>query len=242
MDADLDLPLAEELAAVFARLSGLLLSAETVSTALALVSALATEVIPGTDGAGVTLLSEHGEPTTAAASNPLVSTTDDLQYALDEGPCLTAWRCRVVVRVDDVAQETRWPRWVAAATKTGVRSVVSVPLVAGGDALGALKVYAYRPDTYGDRDEYLLTMFAAQAAVLVANVRSYTDAKRVSDDLKAAVRARDLVNMAKGILMDREAIDERTAFLLLIAMARDQHETIHELASGLTNSTSRRLR
>jgi len=54
-----DLPLAE-LSAVFARMSGLLLSEETVSTAVRLVTSLAADTIPGTAGAGVTLIDEAG--------------------------------------------------------------------------------------------------------------------------------------------------------------------------------------
>jgi hypothetical protein len=54
------LPLAEELSAVFARMSGLLLSEETVSTAVSLITSLARDCIPGTVGAGVTLIDEWG--------------------------------------------------------------------------------------------------------------------------------------------------------------------------------------
>ena len=36
-----------------------------------------------------------------AASDPLVERADALQYQFDSGPCLTAWRDQVTVRVDD---------------------------------------------------------------------------------------------------------------------------------------------
>jgi hypothetical protein len=85
------LPLAEELSAVFARMSGLLLSEETVGTAVGLITALATDAIPGTAGAGVTLVDERGAKTTSGASDPVVEKADSAQYELDEGPCLTAW-------------------------------------------------------------------------------------------------------------------------------------------------------
>jgi GAF domain-containing protein len=238
-----ELPLADELAAVFARMSGLLLSTETVNTALELITALAKETVPNTDGAGVTLLDEHGDRVTAAATDPLVSRADRLQYELDEGPCLIAWERRTLVRVDDLTREDRWPRWTAQAYQvTGMRAVLSVPLVAGDEGLGALKVYSRRPGAYGDREEHLLTMFAAHAAVLLANVRSYEDAKRVSDELRDSVRGRDLINIAKGVLMAREATDERTAFLRLTGMAREQGKPLREVANGVTGTTVRRRR
>lgn len=238
---DVEMPLAGELAAVFTHGSGLLLTA--VNTALELVTALAKEAVPGTDGAGVSSLDERGERVTAAATDPLVSCADRLRYELGEGPCLAAWERRILVRVDDLTHEDRWPRWAAEAHRaTGMRAVLSAPLVAGDNNLGTLKLYSHQPSAFGDREEHLLTMFAAHAAVLLANVRSYEHARRVSDELRDAIRARDLVNMAKGVLMAREAIDERAAFLLLAGMVREQGKPLREVADGVAGTTVRRRR
>jgi GAF domain-containing protein len=235
----LDLPLADELAAVFARMSGLLLSQETVSTALGLVTSLAVEAIPGTIGAGVTLLDDQGRKTTAAASDPLVERADGLQYELNEGPCLSAWVEGTVFRVEDMARESRWPRWSSAAASLGMRAALSAPLVAGGLSLGAIKVYADQPSAFSERDEYLLMMFAAQAAILVANVQAYQNAQRLSDDLKDALHSRDLIAMAKGILMEREAIDEESALAMLVSAAQREHKKLCDVGRALVQSTVR---
>ncbi len=237
-----DLPLADELAAVFARMSGLLLSRETVGTALSLVTSLAGEALPNTAGAGVTLLDEHGRRTTAAATDLVVEHLDGLQYELAEGPCLTAWEERHVVKVDDIAQDDRWPRWAEAAGKSEMRSALSAPLVAGGDALGAIKVYSRKPSAFGEREEYLLTMFAAQSAILLANVRSFDNARKLSGSLVDAMRARDVINMAKGVVMAREHVDEGTAFAQLARNAHEEHKNLRDLAGALVRSTVRRDR
>jgi hypothetical protein len=57
---------AGHLAAVFARMSGLLLSPEKMDTALRMIAALAVEMVPGTTGAGMSLLDREGERVTAA--------------------------------------------------------------------------------------------------------------------------------------------------------------------------------
>jgi GAF domain-containing protein len=234
------LPLADELAAVFARMSGLLLTDETVATALTLTTSLAKETFDGTSGAGVSLLDENGRRVTAAATDDVVERADELQYRLAQGPCLTAWEDRTVVRVDDITEDRRWPRWTEAmGPDVGLRSILSAPLVAGGTGLGALKLYAREPYAYGDREEYLLAMFAAQAAVLLANVKSYQEARAVSDRLKQAFRGRDLINVAKGVIMAREATDEQTAFMLLTAMANEQHKPLRDVAAGVAQSTIR---
>ena len=236
------LPLAEELSAVFARMSGLLLSEETVCTAVGLVTALATDAVPGAVGAGVTLVDEEGRKTTSGASDPVVEKADSAQYELDEGPCLTAWAQRALVRVDEIGSDERWPRWCRAVEPLGLRAALSAPLVAGDRSLGAVKVYAQVPGAFDRHAEHLMVMFAAQAAILLANVQSVDSARRLSDGLKDALRSRDLIATAKGILMAREGLTEELALSALMASAQRQHQTLREAAHALVRSTVRRGR
>jgi GAF domain-containing protein len=234
------LPLAEELSVVFARLSGFLLSEETVSTAVRLVTSLAQDSIPGTAGAGVTLVDEWGGKATSAASDPVVERADSVQYELDEGPCLTAWAQRTLVRIDDVESERRWPRWCRAVQPLGLRAAMSAPLVAGNRPLGAIKVYARQPAAFDSHAEHLLVMFSAQAAILLANVQSLESARRLSDGLKDALRGRDVIATAKGVLMAREGIAEEPAFTMLVALAQQEHKSLRDVAGALVKSTVRR--
>src|SRR4051812_13385811 len=185
-------------------MSGLLLSEETVATALGLIGSLAVDTVPGAVGAGVTLVDARGRRRTSGATDQRVEQADRLQYELDQGPCLAAAAARQVIRLDDIEGDRRWPRWSAAVAPLGLRAALSAPLVAGDEGLGAIKVYADAPGTFGPRAEHLLTMFATQAAILVANVQSFERAHRVSDDLRTTVRGRDVVSMAKGMLMARD--------------------------------------
>jgi GAF domain-containing protein len=123
-----------------------------------------------------------------------------------------------------------------------MRAALSAPLAAGGTSLGAIKVYATEPNAFTERDEHLLTMYAAQAAILLANVQSYHNAQRLSDDLKDALHSRDLISMAKGILMEREATDEETAFAMLVSAAQRERKKLHEVGRALVRSTVRRRR
>ncbi|HUQ64459.1 MAG TPA: GAF and ANTAR domain-containing protein [Acidimicrobiales bacterium] len=237
---DGELPLADELSAVFARMSGFLLSQETVATALGLVTSLAKDTIPGSVGSGVTLTDPRGRRTTAGASDAIVEKADDLQYELDEGPCLDAWMHRTAVRVDDTATEHRWPRWCAAAYGLGMRSALSAPLVAADTALGAMKVYGAQPATFDERSTQVLGKFAAQAAILLANVQSVENAGRLSEGLRDAMRSRDVIGTAKGILMARERIDEDAALVMLVSTSQRQHQKVRDIAQQLVESTARR--
>jgi GAF domain-containing protein len=237
-----EMSLTDELGAMYARMSGLLLSRETVGRALLSITSLAAEVFAGTAGAGITLLDEHGERATSAATDEVVERLDSVQYQLGEGPCLTAWQEGTTVRIDDLREERRWPRWTGAVTGTGVRSALSVPLVAEADGLGALKVYATRPGSYGDREEQLLAMFATQTAILLANMRTAQDAEHLTDALIEALQARDALSVAKGIIMGRDGVDERTAFLTLVEDAGRQGRTLRDVAQDLARASFRRRR
>src|SRR4051812_39408516 len=85
-----ELPLDGELATVAARMSGLLLSRETVDSVLELIVSLAGTTIAAAAGAGVTLFDGDGGLATTSASGPLVRAADALQYEFGEGPCMAA--------------------------------------------------------------------------------------------------------------------------------------------------------
>lgn len=235
-------PPAQELGALFARVSGLLLSRETVDTVLRLITSVALETFPGSRGAGLTLLDEHGERVTAAATDPVVEAVDEIQYRLGQGPCLDAWQQRTLVRADDLRTEQRWPDWSPQAAHYGMRAVLSAPLVTEAQALGAIKVYATQPDTYGRREERLLPMFATQAAILLTHMRTAKDAEHVSDSLAEALRTRDVLSIARGIVMQRDGVDERAAFLALVESAERQRVTVRQAAEELIRTAPRRRR
>jgi GAF domain-containing protein len=226
-----------QIAKALARMSAVLLSQESVATTVELVANLAEKTLPDTAGAGVSLMDVVGKRTTAA-SNPLVQRADRLQYELDEGPCLTAWRDRVVVFVDDVETEHRWPAWTASVAPLGIRSVLSAPMLVTDGSIGAIKVYSRRPAAYDQHSEQLLTLFARQAAILLANAQSYEDAQQLTVQLKAALRSRDVIGQAKGILIASGAPDEQAAFAMLVAASQRTNTKVREVAQRLVTDAA----
>lgn len=237
-----ELGLAGELSVVFARMSGLLLSQETVDSSLQLITALAHDTIPDSLGSAVTLIDDRGRRSVAATSDAVVEQADALQYQLNEGPCLTAWAYRAVVRVDDTRTETQWSRWCGAVQQLGVVSVLSAPLVAGDRVQGAMKVYSDQPAAFRPDAERRLSMFARQAAVLVANMQSHRAATELSEGLRDALRSRDLIATAKGIIMARDGIDEDAAFALLTSASQREHTKLRDIAQAVVTGTARRRR
>ena len=166
---------------------------------------------------------------------------DRLQYELDEGPCLTAAQERRAVNVLDVSDDDRWPRW-GEQVRGQVGSCLSVPLVAGGRGLGALKLYAREPEAFGDREVDTLGMFAGQAALLVSHRQDRAAAGGLSEDLRAMLRRRDAVARACGLLMGRENVSADAAFTYLVSLAEEQRRPVHAVADALLSGYERQER
>jgi GAF domain-containing protein len=179
---DTELPLADELAAVFARLSNVLLSEETVAHALKLITEAAVLAVDAA-GAGVSLIDSNGHRSSEASTGKIVLEADTLQYDLGQGPCLSAWASGHPVDIADVRTDLRWPEWGQAADELGLRSCISVPLLAGDLAFGAIKVYWAKPNAATHRLIRLLELFAAQASIFLVNVQARERGRMVSEQL-----------------------------------------------------------
>ena len=220
-------------------MGAVVLSTETVGTTVELVTALAVEAIPAAAGAGVTLVDARGKRS-MAASNSLVERADALQYRLDAGPCLTSYQHQVPVRVDDVLADTRWPDWSTGVVEVGVRSMLSLPLVAADTCIGAIKVYSTVPAAFDDQAQRLLQLFARQAAILLVNTQTLADARRTNLHLTEALETRDVIGQAKGILLAQGAADDRAAFAILVAASQHTNTKLHAVARQLVDSVTGR--
>ncbi|WP_460667294.1 GAF and ANTAR domain-containing protein [Kocuria himachalensis] len=230
-----------ELAGAFARLQGLLLDADTAAGAVTELAEVARDLIPLAVGAGVTLIDKDGEPTSLAATDPGVEAVDRMQYEAGEGPCLTAWDTVSFQRVEDTYTETRWPDWAAAAAATGVRSVLSTPLIYQGQEIGAVKVYAAEPEAFTEHEEHLLGLLAGAAATLSGAIQDSRTAHQLSGQLHDAVTGqlddavagRPEIQQAVGLLMERHDLEADTAHARLLAAARQQQLPVLDLAVRL---------
>lgn len=226
----------DELTGVFARMSGVLLDEATVDSALETVTSLAADTITGSTGSGITLLDAAGRRITSAATDDLVRRLDGLQYELDEGPCLSAWREWAVLRSGTDGVRGRWPEWTRRAREMGLRSYLSAPLISRDDAIGAIKVYSTTDDTFEARDADVLRRFATQAAIFVANVVTVRATEQLSERLKQTLRTRDLVATARGIVMVRDGVDSEGAFRQLAEQSQRSRRLLRDVAAEVVAS------
>ncbi|MBT2532228.1 GAF and ANTAR domain-containing protein [Arthrobacter sp. ISL-48] len=231
-----NLPL-DELSSVIGRIKGLLLTEEKVDRAVHLLARAIKDSIPGTVGAGVSLLDPRGRRTSAGFTDAIVERADALQYELGQGPCLTAWAADETVFVDDVMTDPRWPDWSAAVSSLPIRSVISTPLTTEKESIGALKVYAALPSAYESGAGRLLELFAAPAATLLSHIQTSEAPRRISESLQSALYSRDVVNRACGVLMERQGLNHDDALQQLIRKARDTGRTLRQVSADLLAET-----
>lgn len=220
-------------------MAGILVTEQSVESTLRQVLELACAALPGGDEGGITLLTAGG-PGTALATSAGALRVDRTQYdAASGGPCLDAYRRQEVLRIDSTASDRRWPEFCAAAAAAGVGSTLSVPLVVGGDGLGALNIYCHGEYGFPAADERLAVSLGSCASVAVANARGYWRAAQLTEQLEQALTARGAIDQATGILIAQHRCSAEEARHLLAAAAQRNRLTLTEVASDLVRRTSR---
>ncbi|MEX5258482.1 GAF and ANTAR domain-containing protein [Kocuria arenosa] len=221
---------ATELTAVLARLQNMFLSQEHAAAAVHQLAQVARDLIPTAAGAGVSLFDEQGTRTSTGSTDDLVVAADALQYELGKGPCLSAWATGSLQRVNDTTDDDRWPQWCAAAAASGIRSMLSVPMVFQDRCLGAMKVYATVDDAFTGHEEQQLGLLAAAAATLLGAAQTRDAPQRLSASLQAGLAERQAVDRATGMLMEQRATDPDDAHAVLLTSARAQDRPMAEVA------------
>jgi GAF domain-containing protein len=176
----------------------------------------------------------RGRSLVSASSNDDVGLVlDGIQTGAQQGPCLDAIRTGEVMVAGDLRDDPRWPEYgPRAAESTGVLSSLAMPLHDGQRTLGALNLFAEAPGAFaGDPEQEGLV------AVLAAHATSALAAALHREDMAAALRNRDVIGQAKGMLMARSALDEDAAFDVLVRASQRTNVKVAEIARRLVAGT-----
>jgi GAF domain-containing protein len=195
----------------------------SVDEVLSDVTATATELIAGTDSAGVLLVGKGGKFESLAGTNDLPHRLDELQMMFNEGPCVEAALDELIVRTDDFRAEERWPKYSAAAVEIGVMSGLSFKLYTADRTAGALNLFAFEPNAFTAEDETTGVVLAAHAAAAIL-------AGRHGEQLESALSTRDRIGQAKGIIMERFGVDDVQAFEMLRKLSQDGNTRLIDVA------------
>lgn len=112
------------------------------------------------DGVGVMRTYDEGNKF-LTVSHPMLTDLEQLQEALQQGPCRDALDSRTAVGAATVAEMT-WPDFQQVAVQVGVNAVLAVPLISRNRVWGVLDLYW--------RDNHAVTAADRASAQLLANV------------------------------------------------------------------------
>ncbi|HEX2575479.1 MAG TPA: GAF and ANTAR domain-containing protein [Aquihabitans sp.] len=216
-------------------LTRFLVTDATVGDTLDQMAAITDEALPSACMVGMTMHDDRGRPATRVFTDPAAREVDEAQYRAERGPCLDAWRLARVVRVDDLGEfERTYPEFRVAAEANGVGSSLSIPLLAGEVAVGALNLYGAGRAAFSDADESLGVDLAAAMAVVLSNATAYWGAFELSQQLHQAIASRAAIEQAKGMLMARSpGLSPDGAFDLLRRASQRENTKLHDIADRI---------
>jgi GAF domain-containing protein len=221
----------------FSELQDALLGTEAVEQFLHEMTVLAAGLVGGGMSCGMTMQPD-GQPVTVASSDPLASRVDELQYALDDGPALSALRDGKAVHVDDTAEMARWPEFGQRAASQGIRSCLALPLNADGRPVGTLNLYARSASAFGPEEEQRAADFASNASGALALAVRLVSHAALIEQLRTSLASRTTIDQALGIIMAREHCDQGRAFAILRAASQNSNVKLRDIAATIVTSIS----
>jgi GAF domain-containing protein len=190
---------------------------------------VARDALPGFDQVGISTLNQRGEVETRAATGDLVHTLDKLQYGLGEGPCVDTLRDATVVVAPQIRHDQRWPRYVPAAVREGLRSQLAMKLYDGNEGtVGGINCYSTTSDDIDPDAQGIAELFAVHASLAVGHAHE-------RETLNQALDSRKVIGQALGILMERYQINEDSAFALLVRASSHGNIKLRAVAQELVN-------
>ena len=217
-----------EFAETFAEVARALLEEHDVEGTLDRICALAVRTIDACETAGISIASGP-RISSLSTSDALPRILDDIQSETQEGPCVDAIKEHEVFMTGALSEEARWPEFSRRAhEQTGVQSILSLRLFAREDTMGALNLYSTVPDAFDDQDVATGSVFAAHAAVALSSAQREAQ-------LEDKATSRDVIGMAKGIIMARQHVSDDEAFAILRRASQRMNVKIRELADRVVH-------
>jgi GAF domain-containing protein len=164
---------------------------------------------------------------------------DEVQYAVDDGPCLTCLRRGVHVSVGDIGADRRWPAFARRGAEEGAGSSLSVPLTVRERTVGALNLYGRTPHALTAADQARAVEFAGYAAAVVALAVQRAEREQREGHLEAALRSRSTIDQAMGVLMAQARIGPEEAFEALRQQSQHANVKLRDVAASIVAEVAR---
>jgi hypothetical protein len=180
------------------------------------------------DVVGVVTHPADGYSSPLATTGQVLLDLEEERHTLGSGPGRLA--CGSVITVSDTRRGERWPEWSAAAARHGVLSLRLLGLQTVRGQAATLALYSHRADFFGSNDLARHTAVAEQIGLALHLI------DRI-EHLEDAMRTRDEISRAQGIVMERHRVNAGEAMAFLRRVSQSSQVKIRELAWDLTSES-----
>jgi hypothetical protein len=203
------------------------------------VAETAVAAIPNADVVSISVLS-WPDASTAACTHDQALELDNQQYASGRGPCLEAAMQRTPLRAVIGDEHQRWPEFVEAAQRIGIRASLSVPLIIAGAAeeqelVGSLNIYSHTATAFDEFDAELMRLYSVAAGQAISNASRWQKARETVTQLETALLSRSDIDMAKGALIALHGCEPGEAFDKLKVESQNRNIKLRAVARELLN-------
>lgn len=115
------------------------------------------------------------------------------------------------------------------AKKENLCSLLSVPLIFKGDAIGVLNCYTAKIHHFSENEISILKSIANQSAIVIENFRLVVESKVIKEELES----RKAIERAKGILMKQEGLSEQEAYNRIRKYSMDNRKNMREISEAI---------
>ncbi|MGW2896550.1 GAF and ANTAR domain-containing protein [Streptomyces sp. NPDC001212] len=220
-----DLELAEALTTAARHLHDTVTPHSTMRAAVG----LAVRLLPGAEHAGISVMERGSGRRTVAWTDELVRTAEGSGDGDAGGPSPYwdhLWHAPVVHLTDSQTEGGG-----VSLAGLGLRSALALRLRADKRRLTVLTVYARKPDVFDDAATRVGRLFTAHVSLAL-------DSVTVREQLTEAMRTRDLIGQATGILMERLNIDAAEAFDSLVRASQRENVKLRDLARRIIDANN----
>jgi GAF domain-containing protein len=197
-----------------------------------------THAVFQVDGAGLMLADSDHHLRNVAASDERFAHLEDLQIEHSEGPCIDAYDAKELIGAENLEHDDRWPAFCAGAVARQVRAVLASPLPYNQDAVGVVAVLSEQRHPWSPESELALLALTDLAALLIATMMQGEQQSELAAQLDGALKSRQVIEQAKGVLVATQRITPREAYQQLRAEARAQRRKLVDLSADVVARAS----
>ncbi|GAA3500153.1 ANTAR domain-containing protein [Streptomyces prasinosporus] len=188
---------------------------------------LAVDLLPGAEHAGVSLIERNNRRRTLAWTDEVVRAAEDGHPTGERQPYWQRlWNAPVAEVADSEGDDGE-----DELAGLGLRSVLSLRLRADRRRLTVLTAYARKPRAFDEAALRVGRLFTAHVGIAL-------ESATVRVQLTEAMRTRDLIGQATGILMERLDIDAAAAFDSLVRASQRENVKLRDLARRIVDAHS----